>query len=119
MTYALPRSIFNLLEEAFNGDKKKSETFAEAIDENIIVKIQEKKSELRADLYNDLRAELATKEFVRAELLEVKEEIQEEISGVKQELAQMQLLIKVLIGLMIFGFTLSNPTFLELVKAIM
>ena len=59
-------------------------------------------------------SELATKEFVRAEISEVRVEISE----VRAEQKNMQTLLKVIIGLMIFGLTLANPAFIELLKSI-
>lgn len=113
MTYTLPRNIFDLLQEAL-GDKQKTEVFAraiessiQAIDDKAVESITEKKLQLRAELYNDLRTELATKEFVRAE-----------ISEVRAEMKQMQILMKVLIGLMVFGLTFANPAFIELIKSL-
>lgn len=113
MTYTLPRNIFDLLLEAL-GDKQKTEVFAraiessiQAIDDKAVESITEKKLQLRAELYNDLRTELATKEFVRAE-----------ISEIRAEMKQMQILMKVLIGLMVFGLTFANPAFIELIKSI-
>jgi hypothetical protein len=113
MTYTLPRPIFDLLLEAL-GDKQKTEVFAraiessiQAIDDKAVESITEKKHQLKSELYNDLRSELATKEFVRAE-----------ISEVRAEMRNMQTLLKVLIGLMVFGLTFANPAFIELVKSI-
>ena len=113
MTYTLPRPIFDLLLEAL-GDKQKTEVFAraiessiQAIDDKAVESITEKKHQLKSELYNDLRGELATKEFVRAE-----------ISEVRAEMKQMQILMKVLIGLMVFGLTFANPAFIELIKSL-
>jgi parvulin-like peptidyl-prolyl isomerase len=81
----------------------------------------EKKQQLKAELYDSLRSELATKEFVRAEISEVRSEISEvrsEISEVRSEQKNTQTLLKVIIGLMIFALTLANPAFIELLKSI-
>jgi hypothetical protein len=59
-------------------------------------------------LYNELRTELATKEFVRAEIGEV-----------RAELKQNALLLKILIGIAVFGLTLFNPAFVKLVELVM
>jgi len=59
-------------------------------------------------MYNELRTELATKEFVRAE-----------ISEVRAELKHNALLLKILIGIAVFGLTLFNPAFVKLVELIM
>ena len=110
------------------GDKQKTEVFAraiessiQAIDDKAVESITEKKQQLKAELYNDLRSELATKEFVRAEISEVRTEISEvraEISEVRAEMRNMQTLMKVLIGLMVFGLTFANPAFIELIKSV-
>jgi hypothetical protein len=55
-----------------------------------------------------LRAELATKEFLRAEMSEV-----------RAELKQNALLLKILIGITVFGLTLFNPAFVKLVELVM
>mgnify|MGYP006906721373 CR=1 FL=1 len=113
MTYTLPRNIFDLLLEAL-GDKQKTEVFAraiessiQAIDDKAVESISEKKHQLKVELYDSLRSELATKEFVRAE-----------ISEVRAEMRNMQTLLKVLIGLMVFGLTFANPAFIELIKSV-
>jgi hypothetical protein len=124
MTYTLPRNIFDMLLEAL-GDKQKTEVFAraiessiQAIDDKAVESITEKKHQLKAELYNDLRSELATKEFVRAEITEVKAYFHQEISEVRAEMKNMHTLMKVLIGLMVFGLTFANPAFIELIKSI-
>lgn len=73
-----------------------------------------KKEALKAELYNELRAELATKEFVRAGIGEIRAEIAE----VRAELKQNSLLLKILIGITVFGLTLFNPAFVKLVELV-
>jgi len=115
MAYSLPRDVFLLLESAFNQDRDKAEIFAKAIegsiraiDEKADEKTAENKQFIKAELYNELRNELANKEFVRAENNELRTEIK-----------QNALLLKVLIGIAIFGLTLFNPAFVRLVELIM
>jgi hypothetical protein len=84
-------------------------------------RVRSKQAESKAELYNDLRTELATKEFVRAEINEVRAEINEvraEVNLLKVEIARNNILLKVLIGVALFGFTLFNPSFVELIKAL-
>ncbi len=136
MAYSIPRDVVSLLETAFNQDREKAEIFAKAIERSIQAienqadeHITDKKESLKAELYNELRAELATKEFVRAEINGVRAEISEvraEISNVRAEinvlhgeLKQTTLLLKVLIGIAVFGLTLFNPAFVKLVELIM
>jgi len=114
MAYSIPRDVFVLLEAAFNQDREKAEVFAKAIESSIQAienqadeRITHKKEALKAELYNELRAELATKEFVRAEIGEV-----------RAELKQNSLLLKILIGITVFGLTLFNPAFVKLVELV-
>jgi len=122
MSYSIPRDVFLLLEAAFNHDREKAEVFAKAIEGSIQAienqadeRITHKKETLKSELYNELRAELATKEFVRAEIGEVRAEISE----VRAELKQNSLLLKILIGIAVFGLTLFNPAFVKLIELVM
>ncbi len=136
MSYSIPRDVFLLLEAAFNQDREKAEIFAKAIESSIQAienqadeRITHKKDALKSELYNELRTELATKEFVRAEINEVRAEISEvraEISGVRVEISEVRaelkhnaLLLKILIGIAIFGLTLFNPAFVKLVELVL
>jgi len=136
MSYSIPRDVFLLLEVAFNHDREKAEVFAKAIESSIQAienqadeRITNKKEALKSELYNELRTELATKEFVRAEINEVRAEISEvraeisevrvEISEVRAELKHNALLLKILIGVAVFGLTLFNPAFVKLVELVM
>ena len=112
MAYSLPRDVFALLEEAFNQDKGKAEIFAKAIEDSIRAievkaeeRIVDKKEAIKSELYNELRTELATKEFVRAEINELRSDIK-----------QNALLLKFLLGIAVFGLTLFNPAFVRLVE---
>jgi len=128
MSYSIPRDVFLLLEEAFNHDREKAEVFAKAIESSIQAienqadeRITHKKETLKSELYNELRAELATKEFVRAEISEIRAEISEvraEIREVRSELKQTTLLLKILIGITVFGLTLFNSAFIKLVELV-
>ncbi len=122
MSYSIPRDVFLLLETAFNHDREKAEVFAKAIECSIQAienqadeRITHKKEALKSELYNELRGELATKEFVRAEIGEVRAEILE----LRAEVKQNALLLKILIGVTIFGLTLFNPAFIKLVELVL
>ena len=119
MAYSLPRDVFILLETAFNQDREKAEIFAKAIEESIRAideradeRIAAKKETLKSELYNELRSELATKEFVRAEINQLRAEFNE----VRSEIKQNALLLKILMGIAVFGLTLFNPSFVKLVE---
>jgi len=151
MVYSLPNEVFLLLEDAFNHDRTKAQMFAKAIEDSIQAietqaeqHISDKKETLRSDPYNELHTELTTKEFVRAEINELRAEIRSEmnelrteihgeinklraeindvrmdVSTLRSELKQNSLLLKIQIGLIIFGLTLFNPAFVKLVELIM
>jgi len=81
-----------------------------------------KKENLKAELYNELRNELATKEFVRAEINEVKIEMNEirgEMNEIRAEIKQNNLLLKVLIGISLFALTIFNPNFVNILDKIL
>ena len=129
MSYSLPRVVFLLLEVAFNQDREKAEVFAKAIESSIQSietqaneHVEQNKGILKSELYNDLRLELATKEFVRAEINGVRAEIADvrsEIAELRSDMKQNALLLKILIGIAIFGLTLFNPAFVKLVELLM
>ena len=125
MAYSIPRDVFVLLEAAFNQDREKAEVFAKAIEGSIQAyenqRVMDKRESLKANLDNELPTELATKEFVRAEINGVCAEISEvraEISEIRAELKQNALLLKILIGIAVFGLTLFNPAFVKLVELV-
>jgi len=98
------------------------EKFLQFIANQTQKEIDDKKENLKAELYNELRNELATKEFVRAEINEVRAEINEvraEINEVRAEIKQNNLLLKVLIGISLFALTIFNPNFVSLVEKIL
>jgi hypothetical protein len=74
---------------------------------------------IKTELYNDLRNELATKEFVRAEINAVKAEISSvkvENAELRAEIKQLAFMMKLLIGFSIFGLTLFNPAFVKFIE---
>ena len=120
MNYTIPRDLFNELVR--NIGKESAEKFADAFERflNIFAKevennITEKKQNLKAEIYNELRSELATKEFVRAEINEVRAEINE----VRAEIQKNNMLLKILIGISLFALTVFNPNFVTLIEKIM
>lgn len=137
MAYSMPRDVFLLLEEAFNHDTEKAEILAKAIEGSIQTienqaeaKITDKKEALKAELYNELRSELATKEFVRAEISELKAELKTDIAELRTEFAELRaefaelkaqvqlimLWLKILVAITVFGLTLFNPSFVKLME---
>ena len=122
MAYTLPRDAFALLESAFNQDREKAEIFAKVIEESIRAieekageRIIDKKDSIKSELYNELRSELATKEFVRAEI----NELRSEFNNVRSEIKLNALLLKILMGIAVFGLSLFNPSFVKLVELLL
>ena len=126
MNYSLPREIFeelvkNVGKESAEKLARAIEIFLDTLQKESQKDIIEKKETLKAELYNELRNELATKEFVRAEINEIKAEINEvrgEINEVRAEIRQNNLLLKILIGISIFALTIFNPNFVTLIEKI-
>jgi hypothetical protein len=109
-------------------ERDKTEVFARAIevsiqsiDDKATELISNKQEVIQNKLYDSLRTELASKEFVRAEVGVVRAELAEvrvEMTELRAEVRQNTLLLKVLIGIAVFGLTLANPAFVELIKKI-
>ncbi len=115
MAYSLSHDLYLLIESALNQDREKTDVVARAIESSIRAiddKADDKKQVIKAELYNDLRNELATKEFVRAEINELKAEINQ----LKAEIKHIAFMIKVLVGCAIFGLTLFNPAFVKIIE---
>jgi len=120
MDFSLPRELYEELVKSIGKDS--AEKFSNAVEKifDIIYErsqkdIIEKKEYLRAELYNELRNELATKEFVRAEINELRAEMNE----LRAEIRQNGLLLKILIGISIFALTIFNPNFVSLVEKVL
>jgi hypothetical protein len=112
MHFSLPRELYEELvnsvgKESANKFAQAIEKFLEIIYENSQKEIVEKKEYIKAELYNELRNELATKEFVRAEINEVRAEIK-----------QNSLLLKILIAISLFALTIFNPNFVTIIEKI-
>jgi len=112
MQYTLPRNLFDELVKKVGKESAEKfassiELFLEIIQKESSKEIEEKKENIKATFYNELRNELATKEFVRAEINEVRAEIQKN-----------NLLLKVLIGISLFALTIFNPNFIMIIEKI-
>ena len=108
MQYILPKELFDEL-LVKNIGKESAIKFANAIEKFLeIIQnesnkiIIEKKENIKAEIYNELRNGLVTKEFVRAEM------------------KKNNLLLKILIGISIFALTIFifNPNFVNLIEKI-
>jgi hypothetical protein len=87
---------------------------------------------VKAELKDELRKELATKEdiaLVRQEIETVRRELGQEVKVVRQEIEtvrqelkgeirELRAYMKFTVFLILFGFTFFNPQFYELVKSL-
>jgi len=153
--YTIPNDIYMTLVAKIGEEEAKKlaegiELFLKIIVDEAKRITTEQRESLKAEVYNELRKELASEEFVeakindvraeiaevraeiaevRTEIAEVKAELELKIESVKNELElkienlsaevkQNGLLLKVLIGISIFGMTLMNPNFAKLIEKI-
>ncbi len=128
MGMALPYEVVKVIEEAVQ-DPEKAAKVIRAIEEGLGVVREEAKAQkevVKAELKEELTKELATK----ADLAELKNELNLEISSVREEMARLEakfearfvrleIWLKVLVGVMIAGFTLFNPGFHQFLKVIL
>lgn len=120
MAYSLPCNLYKLLEERL-GNEKDARVLGEAIEAAITTiqeearnQINERKNETKALLKEDLRNELVTRDIFE-ERFKV---INERFNVIDERFKKIDFQFKVLIGVMVFGFTLFNPAFLDLLKTI-
>ncbi len=132
---ALPYEVVKVIEEAVQ-DPEKAAKVIRAIEEGLGAVREEAKAQkevVKAELKDELTKELATK----ADLAELKNELNLEISSVREEMARLEakfenrfseiearfvrleIWLKVIVGVMIAGFTLFNPGFHQFLKIIL
>ena len=135
MGMALPYEVVKVIEEAVQ-DPEKAAKVIRAIEEGLGAVREEAKAQkevVKAELKDELTKELATK----ADLAELKNELNLEISSVREEMARLEakfenrfseiearfvrleIWLKVIVGVMIAGFTLFNPGFHQFLKIIL
>ena len=145
MAYALPVEVYEAIRKAVKDDKTAKEV-AKAIEkgfEAIEGKAKEQKVVIKAELKDELRKELVTKEeffaeigkleqkieTVRQEIETVRQELKGEIETVRQEIEtvrqeikgeikELRAYLRIILLLLALGFTLFNPQFFELVKSL-
>ena len=123
MGMALPYEVVKVIEEAVQ-DPEKAAKVIRAIEEGLGAVREEAKAQkevVKAELKDELTRELVTK----ADLAELKNELHLEISSVREEMARLEgeikiirVWLKVIVGVMIAGFTLFNPGFHQFLRII-
>jgi len=114
MAYTLPRSVYNILEEAL-GSKEKAEKLAEAfekiieeIDKKAEKEIVEKKEILKIELKEELKNELVTRDL-----------FEERFKVVDEKFKRLELKLNILIILVLLALTLFNPAFLSIIEKLL
>ena len=109
MGYALPVEVYEAIRKAVKDDNTAKEV-AKAIEksfEAIENKAKEQKTIIKAELKDELRKELATKEDIVL--------LQQEIEATRRE---FKIYMKFITLLIVVGFTLFSPQFYDLVKSL-
>ena len=138
--FTIPIKLYENIKEHLGDDSAQvlSKTF-EDLFESLKNQIEQEQKVSNAELYNNLRQELATKEFVRAEINKLRAELKTEIGELKAEFGDLraelgevkgeviglkaridknEFFLKILIGINIAALTLLNPTFVSIIEKI-
>ena len=133
MIYTVPRPVFEKLAESLQ-DRDAAEKFASSIEEAVheiesAAKREtiEKTIMLKAEIKEDLTKVLVTRELFEERFLSMNQVMNERFEGVNRRFESMkeymderfkrtELWLKILVGLSLFGMTLANPGFIEIVK---
>ena len=144
MTYTVPRPVFEKLAESLK-DRDAAEKFASSIEEAVHEIESAAKKEtidktimIKAEIKEDLTKVLVTREIFEERFLSMNERfevINERFEGVNRRFESMneilnerfeninerfkrtELWLKIIVGLSLFGITLANPGFIEIVKS--
>ncbi len=108
----LSYEVYKILEEELGREKAdKVARILEVILKAIEEKVKGQKPILKAEIKEELKRELVTKEEFHGELKALRLELERRID-------RLEVYLKVLMGLVILGLMLLNPAFLDLIKSI-
>ncbi len=117
MGMALPYEVVKVIEEAVQ-DPEKAAKVIRAIEEGLGAVREEARAQkevVKAELKDELTKELATK----ADIAVLRGEFREEMARLEGEIKIIRIWLKVMVGVMIAGFTLFNPGFHQFLKVIL
>ncbi len=125
---ALPYDVVKVIEEAI-PDRDRAEKVIRALEEGLGAVREEARAQkevVKAEIKEELAKELATKaDIVRleGEVTRIEEALshlatREELARLEGEVKLIRVWLKVLAGIMLAGFTLFNPGFHQVLKAI-
>ncbi len=110
---ALPYDVVKVIEEAI-PDRERAERVIRAIEEGLGAIREEAKAQkevVKAEVKEELTRELVTKADLEAAIANLKAEFE-------ARFVRLEIWLKVLAGIMLAGFTLFNPGFHEVLKAV-
>ncbi len=124
---ALPYDVVRVIEEAI-PDRDRAEKVIRALEEGLGAVREEAKAQkevVKAEIKEELTKELVTK----ADLVELRGEMREELARLEAKFearfgemearfVKLEIWLKVLAAIMLAGFTLFNPGFHQVLKAI-
>ena len=134
MTYTVPRPVFEKLAESLK-DRDAAEKFASSIEEAVHEietaakrETVDKTAMIKTEIKEDLTKVLVTREIfderfesmsqVMNERFESMNRVMNErFENVNERFKRTELWLKILVGLSLFGITLANPGFIEIIKS--
>ena len=143
MAVSLPYDVIKAIEEAIPR-REQAEKVVRAIEQSLCAirkEAQEREAVIKVQVgeavKEGLKDELASKEdlallraefreeigCVREEIAQIKEALnhtatKEELEALRSEMREVRLLLKVVIGIILAGFTIFNPGFIQTIKTI-
>ena len=122
MGMALPYEVVKVIEEAVQ-DPEKAAKVIRAIEEGLGAVREEAKAQkevVKAELKEELTKELVTKADL-AEIVARMERMEEALkhTASREDVVRLEIWLKVMVGVMIAGFTLFNPGFHQFLKVIL
>jgi len=133
MTYTVPRPVFEKLAESLK-DRNAAEKFASSIEEAVHEietaakrETVEKTAMNKAEIKEDLTKVLVTRELFDERFMSMNQVMNERFENMNQVMNERfenvnerfkrtELYLKILVGLSLFGITLANPGFIEIIK---
>ena len=137
MAVSLPYDVIKAIEDAV-PQSEQAEKVIRAIEQSLCAIRKEAqdrealvKAQVEEAVKEGLKDELASKEDLALLRAELKEEIaqikealkhtatREEMETLKSEIREIRILLKVVIGIILAGFTIFNPGFMQTIKVIL
>ncbi len=121
MGMALPYEVVKVIEEAVQ-DPEKAAKVIRAIEEGLGAVREEARAQkevVKAELKEELTKELVTKADLEAAIARLEAKFENRFSEIEARFVRLEIWLKVMVGVMIAGFTLFNPGFHQFLKVIL